>query len=94
MAAWCCASFSTLIQCGSPEFLRQGEALASGAVIKHFGPTHLKQMKIVLPPIDEQRKIVAEVSTELSLVDADKELIHRFEEKIKQTINRVWGEEE
>jgi len=28
------------------------------------------------------------------LVDADKELIHRFEEKIKQTINRVWGEEE
>ena len=38
--------------------------------------------------------IVAEIEAEQRLVDANKELIHRFEEKIKQTINRVWGEAE
>ncbi len=66
--------------------------MASGAVIKHFGPTHLKQMKMVLPPIDQQREIVSEVTDEIGMVDANKELIRRFAEKIKQTINLVWGE--
>jgi len=47
---------------------------------------------VPLPPIDTQRAIVAEIEEEQSLVDANKELTHRFEEKIKQTINRVWGE--
>ena len=32
-------------------FLRQATALASGSVIKHFGPTHLKQMTIPVPPL-------------------------------------------
>ncbi len=36
-------------------FLRQATALASGAVIKHFGPTHLRQMTIPVPPVDVQR---------------------------------------
>jgi type I restriction enzyme S subunit len=35
----------------SPWFMRQATALASGAVIKHFGPTHLKQMTIPMPPL-------------------------------------------
>ncbi|MFT0183499.1 restriction endonuclease subunit S [Pseudomonas benzopyrenica] len=38
----------------SPWFLRQAQRLASGAVIKHFGPTHLKQMHIPIPPMELQ----------------------------------------
>lgn len=38
----------------SPWFLRQAQKLASGAVIKHFGPTHLKQMHIPIPTIELQ----------------------------------------
>ncbi|MCF8002973.1 MAG: hypothetical protein K9L32_02000 [Chromatiaceae bacterium] len=45
-----------------------------------------------LPDIETQQSIVAEVDAEQCLVDADKKLIQGFEEKIKQTINRVWGE--
>ena len=41
----------------SPHFLRQAEMAAEGGGIKHFGPTHLKQMDICLPPLDEQRRI-------------------------------------
>lgn len=40
----------------SPWFLRQATALASGAVIKHFGPTHLKQMTIPMPPLPLQQQ--------------------------------------
>ena len=79
---------------GSPNFLEQAEAFASGAVIKHFGPTHLKQMTIPLPPLDCQRAIVAEIEAEQALVNANKQLIERFEAKIKATINRVWGSSE
>lgn len=37
-------------------FMRQATAFASGAVIKHFGPTHLKQMTIPVPPLPLQRQ--------------------------------------
>jgi type I restriction enzyme S subunit len=42
----------------SPWFSRQSSAMASGAVIKHFGPTHLRQMTMPVPPIDVQQRFV------------------------------------
>lgn len=36
----------------STEFLYKLESMASGSVQKNFGPMHLKQMKLVCPPID------------------------------------------
>jgi type I restriction enzyme, S subunit len=41
----------------SPDFLRQAEAHAVGGGIKHFGPTHLHQMQIQVPPLAEQQRI-------------------------------------
>ena len=75
----------------SPNFLQQAASFAAGAVIKHFGPTHLKQMTITLPPVEAQKEIVAEVEAEQALVKASAELISRFEKKIKAAIDRVWG---
>lgn len=43
----------------SPWFLRQATAFASGAVIKHFGPTHLRQMTIPVPPLQLQQQFAA-----------------------------------
>ena len=77
---------------GSPNFLKQANAFASGAVIKHFGPTHLKQMTMPLPPLETQRAIVAEIQAEQALVNANRELIRRMEAKVKATIDRVWGQ--
>lgn len=42
---------------GSPYFARQAESAAVGGGIKHFGPTHLKQMEIPIPPLAEQQCI-------------------------------------
>lgn len=51
----------------SPWFLRQATALASGAVIKHFGPTHLRQMTIPVPPLQLQRQFAARTAALESL---------------------------
>lgn len=38
----------------SSVFVQQAEQMATGSVIRHFGPTHLKQMAIILPSLHEQ----------------------------------------
>ncbi|MFC3282105.1 restriction endonuclease subunit S [Litchfieldella rifensis] len=70
------------------------EGIKPGVTVQSFYNGFFKSYKIPLPDIDTQCTIVAEIEAEQRLVDSNKELIRRFEEKIKQTINRVWGEEE
>lgn len=41
--------------------------------------------------LETQRAIVVEIEAEHALVDANRELIRRFEAKIKTTIDRVWS---
>ncbi len=52
----------------------------------------LKKLPIPLPPIEKQRMIVAEIEAEQALVNANRDLITRFETKIQTTLARVWGE--
>lgn len=41
----------------SAAFVKQAEQMATGSVIKHFGPSHLRQMAIALPSLNEQVQI-------------------------------------
>ena len=50
------------------------------------------RFKIPVPPLKTQRAIVAEIEAEQKLVDANRELIARFEKKIQAVLARVWGE--
>jgi len=50
----------------SEPFKAQIDAAKSGVAIEHFGPTHLKQMVISLPPPEEQRAIVSAVEEKTS----------------------------
>lgn len=52
------------------------------------------ERSIPFPDLDTQRAIVAQIEAEQRLVSANKELIHLFEDRIKATISRVWGEAE
>lgn len=54
--------------------------------------TDLKKMLIPNPPIEIQNEIVARIELEQDLVNANKELISIFEQKIKDRIAKVWGE--
>lgn len=40
----------------SSNFQEQVEAMGVGSVLKHFGPTHLKQMKMLVPPLEIQEE--------------------------------------
>jgi type I restriction enzyme M protein len=52
----------------------------------------IEAIEIPLPEIDIQRKIVTQIENEQKLVNANKELIEIFEQKIKDRIAKVWGE--
>jgi type I restriction enzyme S subunit len=74
---------------GSRAFMVQAEAEASGSVISHFGPSHLRRMEVPLPPLKDQRAI-AEVHAAL---DDKLELNRRMNETLEamaQAIFRDW----
>ena len=49
---------------------------------------------IPLPPLATQQAIVSEIEAEQALVAANRELIARFEKKVRATLACVWGEDE
>ena len=53
----------------SSHFQEQVEAMGVGSVLKHFGPTHLKQMKMLVPPLaiqNEFKQAVAKMDEMIS----------------------------
>lgn len=57
---------------------------------RHYGK--LKETTVPLPPLAEQRAIVAEIEAERALVEANRDLIARMEKKIQAVLARVWGQ--
>jgi type I restriction enzyme S subunit len=53
----------------SSVFLTQIDLLKAGATIQHFGPSHLGQMKIPLPPLEEQVVISTYIAAAASTYD-------------------------
>ena len=66
-------------------------AIAPQAAQKNINIQILEAIKIPLPPLGTQQAIVAEVQAEQALVEANRELIERFEQKIQAAVGRVWG---
>jgi restriction endonuclease S subunit len=52
----------------------------------------LNSILIPLPPLEIQQEIVNRIEKEQELVNANKQLIEIFEQKIKDRIAKVWGE--
>ena len=53
---------------GSPLFLMQAQSLAAGAVIRHFGPSHLRQMNVPIPPMRLQEAFSKQIPIAESLL--------------------------
>lgn len=68
------------------------ESMASGGTFNEISKTSFETLKIPLPPIETQRKIVAELEAEQQLINANKKLIEIYQQKIKSKIAEVWGE--
>ncbi len=78
----------------SDAYWSQANALMTGGGQPQFNGNALIQLKLPLPPLTTQQAIVAEIEAEQRLVAANRELITRFEKKIKATLARIWGDEE
>ena len=63
-------------QGGARDFLRQSDFLEN---------------KLAIPPLKKQVELVQELEKEQEMVDANKELMARFEKKIQAVMDRVWG---
>ncbi|KAB2869467.1 MAG: hypothetical protein F9K37_07975, partial [Bacteroidales bacterium] len=64
----------------------------TGVAIKRIVLKTLKTIQIPLPDFKTQLQIVSQIEKEQELVNANKQLIEIFEQKIKDRIARVWGE--
>ena len=74
-------------------FRRQLFANSAGGVRQsNISNKGIESILIALPPIETQLQIVAQIEKEQTLVNANKQLIEIFEQKIKDRIAKVWGE--
>ncbi|NER38554.1 MAG: hypothetical protein F6J93_32150 [Oscillatoria sp. SIO1A7] len=62
----------------SESFFSQITSSVTGTAISNYGPSHLKQMWIVVPPLNEQRRIVAKLEKLLAKVDACKQRLEKI----------------
>ena len=67
--------------------------IAPQAAQKNINIQTLRAVEVPHPPLATQQAIVAEIKAEQVLVNANRELIERFEKKIQATIARVWSGE-
>ena len=70
----------------APDFQRQAEVAGVGSVMRHFGPMHLRQMTVRLPPMAAQRRI----SEILGALDARIELNRRMSETLAATARALF----
>lgn len=65
-----------------------GNPIDSSEYKRHF--SMLKDISILVPSIDDQRRIVAKLEAEQDIIDANKRLIDLMQDKINQVINRIY----
>ena len=66
--------------------------LGTGSTFPNITSKDLAALQIPMPSFKIQQAIVAELEAEQALVNANRELIERFEKKIQAAIERVWAE--
>lgn len=62
-----------------------------GAQLPRVGYDYFSKIIVPKPTLETQRQIVAQIEKEQALVNANKQLIEIFEQKIKDRIAKVWG---
>ena len=72
------------------EFLMRNAGGAAGNMPK-INQGIVESIPIPLPPLAEQRRIVAELDAEAAQMEAVRALLPRFEAKIQRVLDRVWG---
>lgn len=65
--------------------------LITGAAQKHLMKNDIKSIKIPLPLIEEQQKIVDRFEKERKYIESEKEIIRLSEQRIQDELNSLWN---
>lgn len=76
----------------SPLIFNKLEGLKVGVAQYNISLAQVSDFEIPLPPIEIQKKILVKIGEEQKIIEANKELIKLFKQKIKDKISEVWGE--
>jgi type I restriction enzyme M protein len=76
----------------SENYIKQASLLMTGGGQPQFNGNAVVKIRLPLPTLDTQKLIVLKIEKEMELVNANKQLIEIFEQKIKDRIAKVWGE--
>jgi restriction endonuclease S subunit len=63
--------------------------LHGGVGLVHITKGNLEKIKIPIPKIDDQLKIVSEVQEELEVIESNKKLIHLMHKKIEEVLSEI-----
>lgn len=72
-----------------PEFQYQAEIAGAGSVIRHFGPMHLRQMRLSVPPITEQEAIAGVLSALDDKIEVSRRVSETLEE-MARSLFKSW----
>lgn len=73
----------------SPLFQLQAEASAAGSVLRHFGPSHLREMSFPVPSSNEQRTIAGVLGALDDKIEQNRRMV-RVLERLARAIFRAW----
>ncbi|MFF0086075.1 restriction endonuclease subunit S [Streptomyces canus] len=74
----------------APSFKRQVDAMGVGSVIKHFGPTHLRQMTVCVPPIQEQQAIAEVLGALDDKIAVNERIAETTADLCRAMMQRLW----
>ena len=72
-----------------PDFQQQCEIVGVGSVIRHFGPMHLRQMTLKVPPLPDQRAIAHVLGTLDDKIELNRRM-NRTLEEMARAIFQDW----
>jgi restriction endonuclease S subunit len=76
----------------SDYFNKQYINFSNGSTQKFISLKFIRNLKVPLPPKDTQDNIVCKLENEQKIIDANKELIKIYKQKIKDKIAEGWSE--
>jgi restriction endonuclease S subunit len=62
------------------------------AAVPSLDRKNAHQLTVSLPPLEDQEEIVDKIESEQKAIDGCRELMVRYEERIKRVVDGVWGE--
>ena len=68
------------------------EDSTNAVTVKHISSSQIERIKIPIPPDDEMKIITEELLYQKQTIEGNKKLIEIYTQKIKDRINKIWGE--